>query len=227
MPRAGPVLERVRRAVAHDIGTPLSTIANYAAVLESSGKMKPGDVRDFAGRIRGIAVRTSVMLRQMVDAMILSERVSPGPEVDPSSLVRTLLSEMTLHVRFPARGREISERIPFDRELLAYAWRAFLTVNAEAAASRTLDVDLELQRTAEHIAIEMSIGSPEPLAQRQAAGAGASNFYDVCAEVIPRDSCFALELAEELVLRRGGQFDVWGRPEMGAGLRIGFPRKPA
>jgi signal transduction histidine kinase len=214
-------LERVRRALAHDLRTPLGTIANYAAILEYHGETKPADVRVFAGRIRQSAVRAAVMLQHITDAILLAERRTPDLGVDPSGLVRALLTEMTVHVRFPVRGEEPHERVPFDPDLLAFAWRAFLAVNAESAGERSLDVDIEVQPSNGVTALDMWIGTRPAAAPERAGTAAYTEGVDSPAHP---ESCFALGLAEDLIHIRGGEMGLWGRPGQASNLRIAFPQ---
>ncbi len=214
-------LERVRRALAHDLRTPLGTIANYAAILEYHGETKPADVRVFAGRIRQSAVRAAVMLQHITDAIGLAERRTPDLGVDPSGLVRALLTEMSVHVRFPVRGEEPHERVPFDPDLLAFAWRAFLAVNAESAGDSSLDVDIEVEPSNGVTTVDMWIGA-RPNASPERAGSSA--YTEGIESPAQPESCFALGLAEDLIRIRGGEMGLWGRPGKASNLRIAFPR---
>jgi signal transduction histidine kinase len=219
---AGGFLERVRRALAHDLRTPLGTIANYAAILEYHGDTKPADVRVFAGRIRQSAVRAAVMLQHVTDAIILAEsKPQPSSGVDPSGLVRALLTEMQVHVRFPVRGPEPHERLALDPDLLAFAWRAFLNVNAEAAGDQSLDVDIEIGPPNGEVVVDMWIGArPNQPPER----AGAQPYVEGIAAPAHPESCFALGLAEDLIRIRGGDMGLWGRPGQASNLRLSFPR---
>src|SRR5262245_25889929 len=89
-----PFLERIRRALAHDLRTPLGTIANYAAILEYPGDAKAEDIQVFAGRIRTSAVRAATMLQHVTEAIVLSERAPRNDEIDPNALLRSILSEL-------------------------------------------------------------------------------------------------------------------------------------
>jgi signal transduction histidine kinase len=214
-------LERVRRALAHDLRTPLGTIANYAAILEYHGDTKPADVRVFAGRIRQSAVRAAVMLQHITDAIVLAERRQPALGFDPGGLVRALLTEMNVHVRFPGRGAEPHERVPLDPELVSFAWRAFLNVNAEAAGEQTLDVDVEIEPSDSATVVDMWVGKrPNETLERS----GTAPFVEAAGAPTHPESCFALGLAEDLIRIRGGEMGLWGRPGAASNLRIAFPR---
>ena len=52
---------------------------------------------------------------------------------------------------------------------------------------------------------------------------GSATFAEEDLETVPPESCFALDLAEALIRRRGGDFGLWGRPGVGARLYIAFP----
>jgi signal transduction histidine kinase len=210
-----PFIERVRRALGHDLHTPLGTIANYAAILEYQNQGKPEEVRLFAGRIRSSAMRLSAMLRQMAEAINLTENTRPDTSVNLSALVRSLVTEMNLRVVFPAHGREPAEDVTLDRELLTFAWRSFLSVNAEAAAAQGFDLDLET----EDQAITLWIGARPESAP---AHVTASKFSDDASALVPPESCFALGLAEWLIRQRGGEVGLWGRPGQSAALRVVF-----
>lgn len=211
---------RVRRALAHDLRTPLGTIANYAAILEAQGELKPENVRAWATRIRSNAVRVALMLQCMTDAIDLAERDATATELDPSGLVRSLLSEVGVPVRFPARGKAPLERVAVDREILTFTWRAFLAVNAEAATVKNLDLDIEVERAPGEIVMGMWVG---PRIESLGRPSESATFCKEASGSTPPSSCFALSLAEEVIQRRGGRMELWGRPGQSAGLRVHFP----
>jgi signal transduction histidine kinase len=220
--REDPFLERLRRAMAHDLRTPLGTIANYAAVLEYHGQAKPADVRVFAGRIRQSAVRAAVMLQHLTDAIQLSHGEPAIPGVDPNGLVRSLLSEIAVPVRYPAHGTQPDERVPFDPALMAFTWRAFLAVNTEVAGDTPLDLDLEILKSDDTIALDMWIG-PRP--DQALDLIGSSQYFEAVVDPGPQESCFALGLAEDLIRMRGGRMGLSGKPGQASSLRVSFPRE--
>lgn len=212
-----PFIERVRRALGHDLHTPLGTITNYAAILEYQDHGKPEDVRLFAGRIRSSAMRLAAMLRQMAEAIALTEQARTETAVDLAAAVRTLITQMNLRATFPAHGHEPAEKPTLDRELLVFAWKAFLSINSEASAAQAFDLDVE----ADGRTITLWVGvRPET----PPAHVSASKFSDDASAVVPPESCFALGLAEWLILQRGGEIGLWGRPGQSAALRIAFDR---
>lgn len=218
---AGAFLERLRKALAHDLRSPLGTIANYAAILEFHESANPEDVRAFAGRIRSNAARLADMLQELADATVLSERALQWTEVDASGVLRAQLAELGLHARYPARGSEPEQRVPFDAALLAFAWRAFLDNHHAVSNGDALDLDLAIDSDADGSTIEMWVGSQ--------AGEGLERIDSLQYSLgvpgkAPAEPCFALGLAEELFHAHGGEFALWGRPGAVAGLRVGLPR---
>lgn len=214
-------LERIRRALAHDLRTPLGTITNYAAILEYQGDNKPTDVRLFAGRIRQSAVRAAMMLQHVTDAIVLSGRAPSREAVDVPGLVRSMLSEISVRARYPAHGEEPPERLPVDGDVLAFAWRAFLSIYAEAAGDALLDLDVEVASDGARYTLDMWIGSrPTP----SPAWTGASKYTESVLGSSPPESCFALCLAEDLIRMRGGEMGLSGRPGQGSSLRVCLPR---
>jgi signal transduction histidine kinase len=214
-------LQRIRRALAHDLRTPLGTITNYAAILEHQGESKPMDVRLFAARIRQSAVRAAMMLQHVTDAIVLSGRTPSKESVDLAGLVRSLLTETSVRARFPAHGEEPVERVRIDGELLAFAWRAFLSINAEASGDAMLDLDVEYGSDDGMHTVDIWIGSrPSESPSRT----GASRFTETVLGSSAPESCFALGLAEDLIHLRGGEIGLWGHPGQGSNLRVSLPR---
>lgn len=218
-PRASepdPFAMRLRRALSHDLRTPLGTISNYAAILEFQGDSSPEEMRNFAKRIRSSAQRTAETLKDLADALALSARPAKCEDVDVSNVLRSLLAEMSVHARYPAHGTEPAVLARADGELLSYAWRAFLTTATRAETSRSLLVDLEVGDP-DRTSITLWIG---PADRPSDGGVDAARFVTLGADSSSTNSCIALELAEALVRRRGGILELWGRPGDAAGMRI-------
>lgn len=207
---------RLRRALSHDLRTPLGTISNYAAILEFQGDSSPEEMRNFAKRIRTSAQRTAETLRDLADALTLSTRPPRIEDVDPSTLLRSLLAEMSLHARYPAHGSEPPVLARADPELLNFAWRAFLTTATRADAARSLLVDLEVGGH-DRSSVSIWIGSPDRPSDEIV---DATRFGGLGPDLGSSIACIALELAEALVKRRGGVLELWGKPGDTAGLRI-------
>jgi len=213
--------ERLRKALAHDLRTPLGTIANYAAILEFHGSANTDDVHAFAGRIRLGAGRLATMLQQMSDALAISTSAARRQEVDLSGLLRAQLSALGLQGNYPASGHEPAAPVRFDAAILGFAWRAFLSVCNEAAPLAAFDLDIDIESTAAGTWIELWIG-PRP--GGVPLRIGLEQFAQTCSDTTQPLACFALGLAEALIERRGGSMELWGQPGAGASLRLGLAR---
>src|SRR5688572_15828329 len=156
-------LERTRKALAHDLRTPLGTIVNYAVILESHESANRDEVRAFAGRIRQSATRLATMLQHMTDVTVLANKGPRFSEVEPGSLLRALLDDLDLQGHYPASGNELQGAVTFDPELLAFVWRSFLSLQNEVPRTAELNLDLEVHQDARDTAIELFVGPrPEP-----------------------------------------------------------------
>lgn len=213
--------ERVRRALSHDLRSPLGTIANYASILEYHGEPKPEEVQVFAGRIRTSALKAAAMLQIVSEALTLSRDAGRADMLEPAGVLRAILADLGLHAHFPARGREPIERFPIDRDLLAFTWKAFLTANAEASNGRVLDIDIEVASTNDEYVSTLWVGAI-PLSASELLD--AANFPGSAAEHGRPEACFALGFAEDLIRLHGGVFGLWGRAGEAAGLRIAWRR---
>ena len=212
--------ERVRRALSHDVHTPLGTIANYASILEYHSDPKPAEVPVFAARIRTSALRAAAMLQTVAEALALSQRTLQREEIEPSGVVRAILAELALHAHFPTRAPESIGRVPFDRELLAFAWKAFLDSNAEASGEHVLDIDVEVATTESEYVSMLWVGDHRALLTEVF---DADHFPSSGAVLGQPDSKFALGFAQDLVELHGGSVGFFGRAGVASGLRIAFP----
>jgi hypothetical protein len=229
----GPLFERIRRALAHDLRTPIGTISNYATILEYHGTERPEDVRVFASRIRGAAARTAAMLQTITDAIAMARRPSSATSMDAAGSLRAVVAELAIHVRFPARGAEPAERVPLDAELVAFAWRAFLSVSLDAARTGAVDLDLAIEDAEASVAIDIFAGARDEAPREHVDSDRFARLRPAdrdpadptrAREATPLDASLALGLAEDLVRLRGGELALWGRPGLPSGMRIRFPK---
>jgi signal transduction histidine kinase len=216
----GPLFERIRRALSHDLRTPIGTISNYATILEYHGPEKTEDVRVFARRIRDAATRTVAMLQSITEAIALARQASSAAGMDPAGSLRALVVELGIHVRFPARGPEPTERIPLDAELVTFAWRAFLSMTLDAARTGALDVDLAIENGESSIALDMFTGERDDAPREHVDSERLAR----AEQDVPPEALLALGLAEDLVHMRGGEISLWGRPGLPWGMRIRLPK---
>ncbi|MFN0241729.1 MAG: hypothetical protein ACKVWV_02460 [Planctomycetota bacterium] len=210
--RLGSFLERVRKALSHDLRSPLGTISNYAAILEFQGDAKPDEIRSFAHRIRSSSVRAANQLGHAADALALVIREPRLESTDVGALLRKVLEEHMLLARFPARTSAHHAPVVLDAALVTFAWRAFLALMREGSAGTMLDVDLD----GDGDALELFVGARD--AQRGFT-LDVASFVDLTPEASP-DSCFALALAEDLVALRGGKLSLSGNARGSAGLAL-------
>jgi signal transduction histidine kinase len=215
-----PFSERLRKVLAHDARSPLGAIVNFASILEFYESADREEVRAVATRIRQSANRLVVMLQHMTDATMLSARPLRIVKVDLSVLLRSVLFDLGLHGRFPARGTEPSEAVGFDLELLTFAWRAFLSVHAGNPAISELDLDLEVSSDEATTTIALWMGvRPNAPAERL----GFTRFTQGLSGHGATESCMALGFVESLIHERGGRIELWGRPPEGSAMFFTLP----
>lgn len=209
-PRLGSFLEKVRKALSHDLRTPLGTISNYAAILELQGDAKPDEIRSFAQRIRSSSVRAANQLGHAADALALVIGEPRLESTDVSALLRRVLDEHMLLARVPERASAHLPPVVLEAALVTFAWRAFLALMRERAAGKMLDVDLDGNGDT----LELFVGARD--AQRGVA-LDVASFVDLTPDASP-EACFALALAEDLVALRGGKLSLSGNARGSAAL---------
>lgn len=219
VPRLGSFLERVRKALSHDLRTPLGTISNYAAILEFQGDAKPDEIRAFAHRIRSSSSRAASQLGHAADALGLVISDSEPTSTDVNALLGRILEEQMLLARFPARTTNHDEPVMLDEALVTFAWRAFLAMMREGASGKMLDVDLGVARGEQASTLDLYVG---PRIPRPAEMFDVARFISATPEASP-EACFALALAEELVALRGGKLSLTGSARGSAGLSLQLP----
>ncbi|MCC6409578.1 MAG: hypothetical protein IT453_20645 [Planctomycetes bacterium] len=222
--------ERVRKALAHDLRTPLGTIANYATILEYYDHGESEEARVFGGRIRASAMRLSAMLDELAEAWKLASAPSLPAEVDPAGLLRELLASTGIRATYLGDDAGSSARCTLDAALLGYAWRAFLRLQAESSARELLELELHVEPSVAGTCVELRSGALELRSEAAAGPPGeplrATAFARQPSNRPTLDGGFALSLAEDLIRLHGGAFELWGRPGAAARLSIAFPRLP-
>ncbi|HTF87721.1 MAG TPA: histidine kinase dimerization/phospho-acceptor domain-containing protein [Planctomycetota bacterium] len=218
---AAPLLERLRKALAHDLRTPLGTIGNYATILEYHDQAKPEEVRAFAGRIRTSVVRTASMLTCMTDALTLAMRKNAKRGAEPATILRSLLSELGIHGHFAANANEPVTCLELDPDLLTFCWRAFLGITAPSAPQGGLDLDFACSVEDASVSIDLLLGAQqrEPDIECIDCSVYVLRHFDSPAQ----DACFAMSIAEHLVAARGGSLQIHGKAGAASRLRLRLP----
>jgi signal transduction histidine kinase len=210
-----PLLERLRKALAHDLRSPLGTIGNYATILEYHDQAKPEEVRAFAGRIRTNLVRTVSMLSSMSEALALTIRKPSTKGAEPVTILRSLLAEFGVHpvIAEPHRRAEV------DPDLLRYCWRAFLSIKAQDI-QRELDPEILLHSDEDgFVTVDLRLAKDSELTER----VDCAKYFLEHLDSPVHDACFAMSLAADLVTARGGSLELHGREGIPTGIRLHVP----
>ncbi|HUR28211.1 MAG TPA: histidine kinase dimerization/phospho-acceptor domain-containing protein [Planctomycetota bacterium] len=217
----GPLLERVRRALAHDLRTPLGTIGNYATILEYHDQAKPEEVRAFATRIRASVARTSLMLTQLTDALTLVTRKPSGKRSEPASILIALLAELGVQAQGPSLDREPRGFADVDPDLLRFCWHAFLVMHVQTAPEVGLDLDVTWNDDGSDVIVDLWLSKERDVLTGERIDPSA---YAPRTEAPPQDARFSLTLAEDLVTARNGSLEILGRDNVPTHLRLRMPR---
>ena len=220
-PAAGLLLERVRKALAHDLRTPLGTIGNYATILEYQGEAQAEDVRAFAARIHASVVQTSAMLTHLSEALRLWTAEVRAHGAEPATILRSLLGELGVQGNYQARSLESQSFPDLDPELLCYCWRAFLAVNACNASvdGLALDISCGEEDGVAIVDLWLSAQRHEQNFVRIDPDAYLLRLCDSAAQ----DTCLALTLASSLVTARGGELEIFVGDGRASQLRLRMP----
>jgi two-component system sensor histidine kinase KdpD len=219
-PALARFLQRVQKAFSHDLRTPLSTIVNYAAVLEANQETNAEEVRDLARRIRENALRAARMIQLLATAVGLAARPMTASSTDLAVLARSVLVDSggAGDVRVPSHSSSIAS---VDAEILGFAWRAYVAVESDAAGDPVLSASMDMHSANDEETFELICGNaprsgtPEAveLPQYLRHNGGPARLENAMGFVI----------AQALVQSHGGDFSVWGRPGAASGLRLRLP----
>jgi signal transduction histidine kinase len=223
-PALARFLDRVRKAFAHDLRTPLGAIVNYAAVLEAAPGSSVEDVQDLARRIRGNAQRATRMIQVLASAVDLASRPLRASSTDLASLAAALLSDAggRGEVREHPSGARIVADV--DAEVLGFAWRAWIAVQADAAGKPVDVAQVRLVAPVGSVVVELSASAGSDPGSGDRVDLGGYLRHNGGAARL--ETALGLALAEEVVVLHGGELGVWGRPGDGSGLRVRFPESP-
>jgi K+-sensing histidine kinase KdpD len=218
-------LENTHKAFSHDLRSPIGTIVNYATVLEGTEGPQTEVVRDLSRRIRGNAQRIARMIQTLVSATSLASRSLRSTTTDLAAFARSILADAggRGQVRMTTSSRE--PVIGIDSEILGFAWRAFVAVQADARGAPVHAAELEVVRGGEQLQLEFRCAPdleqlPPQLGADVVPAAELQSFLRLNNGPGRLECGFGLSLAEHLIVCHGGTFSVWGRPGSSAGLRL-------
>lgn len=209
-------LQRIRESYSHDLRTPLSTIVNYAAVLESRKGPQAEETRDLGRRIRENALRTARMIQQMAVATELANRTLRPAPTDLAALARSVLVDFGGEGKVDLAADADSRVVEVDAGILEFAWRAYVGVETDAARKPLERVELGVQRVGSEWAIDLRHGQPAP-----SPGMLDPKSYLLHDTGPARLECsMVFHLAHDLVVSHGGELSTWGQAGVGSGLRF-------
>jgi len=218
-------LDNTHKAFSHDLRSPIGTIVNYATVLEGTEGAEAEVVRDLSRRIRGNAQRIARMIQTLVSATSLASRSLRVSTTDLAAFARSILTDAGGRglVRVSARSRE--SVLGVDSEVLGFAWRAFVALQADARGAPVHAAELEVVRASEQLQFELRCAPdveqlPETFGQELVPAAELQSFLRLNNGAGRLECGFGLTLAEHLIVCHGGKFAVWGRPGSSSGLRL-------
>lgn len=213
-------LDRVRAALSHDLGTPLGTIANYAAILEEfDARSSATDVPDLARRVGANAQRAARMVRGIAATAALGARGWKGAPTDLRVLALAMLAEVGLRPELGGSHAAGPARPAIDGEVVANVWRAWLGLECDARRAPLTAWALDVRADAGELCIGLrhgeGTGEAEWLdAARYLRHAGGANRIE---------HGLAFQLATELVARHAGECRVRAATGHGAELELLVP----
>jgi len=219
-------LERVRTSFSHDMRTPLGTIVNYSAVLETHEGAGADEIRDLGRRIRTNALRVSRMIQLVATATGLAARPLSAASTDMSALARSILIDAggRGHVQLVPDGA--STWADVDAEVVGFALRAYVSVENDARARPIDALDLRVEDRSGRTWLDVRCGDatangtpPTELA----TNAGLPVFLSHDNGPARAECAMQLGLACDLIHSHGGDLHVWGRPGVSSGVRVSLP----
>jgi hypothetical protein len=219
------LLERIARALGHDLRTPLGTITNCAALLEGDVALDESALRETVARIRRQAAAVVEESQLLSDALKIAVQPGERRAGAPVALLREIASGLGADVRLrdPPPASSAPAEIAIDPRLVAFAWRAFLAVERSVRGRLPAEAELRVARTADGDVIELgfdgALAAAPPFVDPSRWVAGGTGGTPPVAAV----SRLALELAGELLAHAGGSLDAAGAPGRACVLRLRLP----
>lgn len=214
------MMESLRRAVAHDVRTPLGTIVNYAAILEAPEAPSAQEVRNLARKIRGSAMRAAGMLQQISGAIAVLANRHEISDVEVAPLLRACLDD-TSRGRAPqlvASGGLGSMRCP--AQVCSFLWRTLFLLDRELRGEASTHVEYEASEEDANYQLMVWLGGrPSELpAERD-----WTKLMREESERVSSDTRMALELALAIVRACGGRCSIHGQPGFQCAFRLCLP----
>lgn len=218
-------LERIRKTFSHDLRTPLSTIVNYASILESHECTGAEEVRDLGRRIRGNALRSARMIELLANATALASRPLRASITDLAALARSVLVDTGGRGDVHLGSGTTTAVARLDAEVLGYAWRAFISVEADAIAGPVHEIGVDVHSAGADWVIELRCGGSNRLLSSAPPPAliEAPIYLRHNGGSARLETSMGFGLAQDLVVCHGGELGVWGRPGATSGLRLRLP----
>ena len=216
-------LERLQRSFSHDLRTPLATIVNYAAVLETTRGADADDVRDLGRRIRGNTQRVASMIQLLAQATALASRPLRAASTDLLVLARSVICDAGGRGGVQLRAGARDSLAEVDAEVVGFAWRSYLAVEGDAHGQAVDEAEVAVAHAGEHVDVSLSCEARQPV---MAAGPPEPAQVDLPAFLrhdngpARLECALGLSLAQDLVACHGGELQVFGRPGSGSVLRL-------
>jgi hypothetical protein len=212
------LVETVRKSLAHDVRTPLGTIVNYAALLESIEQPQVPEIRGLARKMRDNAMRAATMLQQISGAVGVLARPEGATEVAVGALLYRGMRSATSQPgpRFGHSGGPA--HVQANAALLAFVWTSVFRFDFELRHEPPHEAQFEVEHVDALLCVTVWLGAretqvPPPFDIRQ--------LVRHCGDRVSIESRMALELALGLVESVGGRCTLHGELGGDCAVRIG------
>lgn len=213
-------LAKVVGVLGHDLRTPLGTIVNCAAVLESDPVPAHEEIRDLADRVRRQARRVVDVAQLLSDALLLVASPPMTVTGEATTLLQSIVDETNRGIRLvptPTQPDETPQVIEFDARVVAFAAQAWLAVEEVVRPELPREARLGVERRDGHVRIELAFDGAADL---PVAAVPIDDYVRDVGVKIPPARRFGLEIAVALLDCGGGELTLSGKPGRGPALRL-------